>query len=229
LFPLDQWHYQGTEAVRRTSRVIDVGSGIGGPARFLSYTTGCHVTALELQPRPNEIAASLTQRCGLSERVTHLCSDALDYPIPDATFDAVVNWLVLHHIPDRPRLCARLARALRPGGGCYIEDLYMRTPFSADDLHDVRNVLVGNTMTGIDEFTTDLRTGGFIHIRATDLTDETKPFVAERLAAWQKNSVNHTHEYGEAAYVALETFYSVVARLFGNGTLGCARFVANSQ
>src|ERR1700730_1991282 len=78
LFALDQWHYNGTEAVRlaaeslglqSSSRVLDIGSGLGGPARFLSYTTGCHVAALELQPRLHEIAANLTQRCGLSERV----------------------------------------------------------------------------------------------------------------------------------------------------------------
>jgi sterol 24-C-methyltransferase/phosphoethanolamine N-methyltransferase len=145
MFPFDQWHYQGTEAVCRAaehlglkgaSRVLDVGSGIGGPARFLSHTTGCHVTALELQPQLHEIATGLTQRCGLSERVLHLCGDALNHPIPDATFDAVVSWLVVHHIPERPRLCSRLARALRPGGGCYIEDLYMREQFSSEDLRD---------------------------------------------------------------------------------------------
>ena len=74
MFPFDQWHYQGTEAVRRAaehlglqaaSRVLDVGSGIGGPARFRSHTTGCHVTALELRPRLDEIATGLTQRYGL--------------------------------------------------------------------------------------------------------------------------------------------------------------------
>ena len=59
LFALDQWHYHGTDAIRAAadhfglgpaSRVLEIGSGIGGPARFLAHTTGCHVTALELQP-----------------------------------------------------------------------------------------------------------------------------------------------------------------------------------
>jgi SAM-dependent methyltransferase len=237
LFPLDQWHYNGTEAVRlaaesldlrSASRVLDIGSGLGGPARFLSYTTGCHVTALELQPQLHEIAANLTQRCDLGERVTHLCGDALNYPIPDAAFDAVVSWLVLHHVPDRPRLCARLARALASGGRCYIEDLYMRAPFHVDDLRDVRNVLVGNSVTSIDQFATDLRTAGFIDIRTMDLTEETKPFVAARLATWRRDSLQNTLEYGEDAYAALETFYAVVARLFDNGSLGCVRLVASN-
>src|SRR3954447_18852909 len=73
LFPFDQWHYHGTDAIRTaaeqlgitsTSQVLDIGSGVGGPARFLAYTTGCHVTALELQPKLHAIAVDLTRRCG---------------------------------------------------------------------------------------------------------------------------------------------------------------------
>ena len=64
LFPLDQWHYDGTAAVQRAaaqlgllpgSHVLDVGAGLGGPARFLAHTTGCQVTALELQPQLHQI------------------------------------------------------------------------------------------------------------------------------------------------------------------------------
>src|SRR5215469_3221700 len=140
LFALDQWHYHGTAAIHAVadalgispaSRVLEIGSGIGGPARYLAHTVGCHVTALELQPQVHAIAADLTRRCKLDGRVTHLCGDALSYPIPDASFDAVVSWLAVLHIPDRRRLLARLAKALRPGGGCAIEDFSMRLPFAA--------------------------------------------------------------------------------------------------
>jgi cyclopropane fatty-acyl-phospholipid synthase-like methyltransferase len=235
LFPLDQWHYLGTDAVQRaaehlriqpSSRVLDIGSGLGEPARFLAHTTGCHVTALELQPRLHEIAAGLTQRCGLAERVTHLCGDALSYPFPEAAFDSVVSWMVLHHISNRPRLCERLARALRSGGRCYIEDLYMRAPFFAQDLSDVRNVLVGNSVTSIEEFAADLRAAGLPRFEATDLTAVVIPFVGARLATWRKDRVSHTKEFGTDAYAALETFYAVIERLFANGSLGCARLVA---
>ena len=125
LFAIDQWHYHGTYAIRAAaealrlgpaSRVLDVGSGIGGPARYLAHTTGCHVTALELQPELHQIGVDLTRRSGLAGRVTHLCGDALTYPLPLAEFDAAVSWLAILHISDRRHLFARLARALRAGG-----------------------------------------------------------------------------------------------------------------
>ena len=238
LFQFDQLHYHGVDAVRRAagelnlrsgSLVLDVGSGIGGPARFLAHTIGCHVSALELQPKLHALASSLTERCGLGERVTHLCGDALDYPLSESAFDAVVSWLVMHHIPDRPRLCTRLSRALRPGGGCYIEDLYMRSPFSPEDLRDVRKVLFGNTVTSIEQFAMDLGTAGFVDVKAKDLTDETRPFVTERLAVWRNESLSHKHLYGTDAFNAMEAFYTTVARLFGNGSLGCVRLLARAQ
>jgi len=236
LFPLDQWHYQGTEAVRRAAqhlglnsscRVLDVGSGIGGPARFLAHTVGCQVVALELQPRLHEIAADLTRRCGLTELVTHECGDVLVHPLPEAAFDAVVSWLVVHHIPDRPGVCARLVRALRPGGGCYIEDLYVRSVLSDEDLQDVRTVLVGNTVTGIAEFAAELRAAGFVNVGETDLTSDTKAFVAERMLGWQRDFDDNSRRYGIATCTALGAFYATVARLFGSGSLGCVSLTAN--
>lgn len=235
LFSLDQWHYHGTDAIRAAaeqlglgpaSQVLDVGSGIGGPARYLAHSTGCHVTALELQPELHAIAIDLTRRCGLAELVTHLCGDALSYPLPEAAFDAVLSWLSILHIPDRPRLCGRLARALRSGGRCYIEDLCMRAPFAAQDLHDLREIVIGITVTSIEDYANDLRTAGFIDIIATDLTSDWAPYAAARLAAWRENHSAYARVHGEAAYGAQEMFYAVIARLYESGSLGGARLVA---
>jgi SAM-dependent methyltransferase len=235
LFALDQWHYHGTDAIRAaaeklelrpSSRVLDVGSGIGGPARYLAYTIGCHVTALELQADLNAIAVDLTQRSGLSERVTHVCGDALTYSLDDGSFNAAVSWLAILHIPDRPRLCARLAQALRPGGGCYIEDLCMRSPFSAGDLRDVRNVVYGISMSSIEEYAGDLRSAGFIDVAATDLTSDWAPYAADRLAKWCAGHEAYARVHGEAAYAAQERFYSVIAHLYQSGSLGGVRLTA---
>jgi SAM-dependent methyltransferase len=235
LFALDQWHYHGTEAIRAAagwlglgpaSRVLDIGAGIGGPARYLAHTTGCHVTAIELQPELHAIGVDLTRRSGLDGRVVHVCADALTCPLPDASFDAAVSWLAILHIPDRPRLCTRMARALRAGGGCYIEDLCMRAPFAPADLHDLREVVCGISMSSINDYAGDLRSAGFVDITPTDLTGDWAPYAAERLTAWRQNHEAYAHVHGEGAYAAQEKFYSVIARLYDSGSLGGVRLTA---
>jgi cyclopropane fatty-acyl-phospholipid synthase-like methyltransferase len=236
LFCLDQWHYHGTATIDAAARllglgsgrrVLEIGSGIGGPARYLAHAVGCEVTALELQPKVHEIAADLTRRCGLATRVTHLCGDALSYPLPAAGFDAVMSWLAILHIPDRPQLLARIARALRPGGACYIEDFTARAPFSARDLGDLREVVFAITVTNVAQYLADLHSAGFARIEAMDMTDHWTPFVTERLKAWRENHAVYAERHGEAAYMGQETFYAAVARLFENGSLGGVRLVAH--
>lgn len=235
LFALDQWHYHGTAAIAaaaRTlgltaaSRVLDVGAGVGGPARYLAHSVGCHVTALELQQPLHEIGVDLTRRTGLAGQVTHVCADALTHPLADASFDAVVSFLAIVHIPDRPRLFARLARALRPGGGCYVEDLCMRAPFATSDIEDVRHIVYGNSITSIEAYAEDLRTAGFTDVVATDLTPDWAPFATERLAAWRQSHAAYATVHGEGAHQAQELFYTVIDRLYRSGSLGGVRLVA---
>lgn len=235
LFALDQWHYHGTEAIAaaaRTlgigtrSRVLDIGAGVGGPARYLAHTTGCHVTALELQPELHAIGVDLTRRTGLADRVTHLCGDALVEPLPEAGFDAAVSFLAIVHIPDRPLLFRRLAAALRPGGGCYVEDLCRRAPFAPRDWDDARRIVYANSLTSQADYARDLTAAGFADVTVTDLTPDWAPFAAERLAAWRENRDAYARVHGKGAYEAQELFYSVIARLYDGGSLGGVRLVA---
>jgi len=113
LAPFDQYHYFGTQAVDEAarvlgvgpqSRVLDVGSGIGGPARHLASTTGCDVVALELQPDLHRTAMDLTRRCALENHVHHVCGDILG-PLPSLdTFHCIVSFLCFLHIADHDRL-----------------------------------------------------------------------------------------------------------------------------
>jgi cyclopropane fatty-acyl-phospholipid synthase-like methyltransferase len=235
LFALDQWHYHGTDAVRnaaellsigKASRVLDIGSGVGGPARFLAHTTGCHVTALELQPELHTLGVDLTRRSGLADRVTHVCADALTYPLPEGAFDAAVSWLAILHVADRPGLFARVARALRPGGGCFVEDLCMRAPFDAADLRALREIVFGITVTSIADYAADMRAGGLAEVEATDLTSDWAPFADARLTAWRANRAEYSRVHGEGAYAAQDKFYAVILRLYQSGSLGGVRLLA---
>jgi len=232
LFSLDQWHYHGTDAIRDaasfldlgpTSRVLDIGAGVGGPARFLAHTTGCHVTALELQRDLHDIGVDLTQRAGLASRVTHACGDALSHPLADGSFDAVISFLAVLHVRDRSRLMQRMARSLKQGGRCYIEDLCQRAPFAAADLEDVLTIVHGVTVTRIDDYAGDLARAGFVEVVPTDLTPDWAPYAAERLEAWRANRAAYAAVHGEGAWAAQELFYSAIDRLYRSGSLGGVR------
>ena len=121
LTPFDQYHYFGTDAVdeaiaalglRPGMRVLDVGSGIGGPARYIAARSGAHVTALELQPDLDALAADLTQRCGLADLVEHRCGNILD-GIGEA-YDAVISFLCFLHIGDTAAAAGRAAATRWP-------------------------------------------------------------------------------------------------------------------
>jgi cyclopropane fatty-acyl-phospholipid synthase-like methyltransferase len=238
LFGLDQWHYHGTEAVELaasrlqigpTSHVLDIGSGIGGPARYLAYRYGCRVTAVELQPDLNAVAEDLTRRSGLAGLVTHVCDDAAAHRLPHASFTVAVSWLAILHMPDRRRLFGNVAPCLEVGGKVLIEDLCMRKPFAEPDLHDLRHVVYGITVTSVDAYVADLTSAGLTNVRVEDLTPDWAPFAARRLAAWRANRAEYVRVHGQAAYAGQELFYAVINRLYASGSLGGVRLIATRR
>ncbi|MGZ4245126.1 MAG: methyltransferase domain-containing protein [Solirubrobacteraceae bacterium] len=125
LAPLDEFHARGRAAtmalaalagVQLGERVLDVGAGIGGPARVLAARLGAQVTALDATPRFCALAERLTRGAGLSDRVRVVCGDALELPFDDDSFDLAWTQAVAQNIADKERLVAELARVVMPGG-----------------------------------------------------------------------------------------------------------------
>jgi len=124
LAPADQFHSGGKGATERLARlaklqpgmrVLDVGGGLGGPARTLAAQFGCRVTVVALTESYVEAATRLTARVGLADRVTHRVGDALALDV-DGPFDVVWTQNSGMNIPDKERLYAGFARVLRAGG-----------------------------------------------------------------------------------------------------------------
>jgi SAM-dependent methyltransferase len=135
LAPLDQFHTRGLLATAElagavllepATRVLDLGCGIGGPARYLAATFGCNVIGVDLSPGFIDAATYLTARCGLSDRVMFRVGDALLLPFEDAVFDAVFLQHVAMNIADRAALYAEVRRVLRPRGRFATYDLVLR-------------------------------------------------------------------------------------------------------
>jgi ubiquinone/menaquinone biosynthesis C-methylase UbiE len=122
---LDEFHLRGRDATRELARlagltagmrVLDVGCGLGGPARTLATEFGCRVTGVDLTTEFCQIARLLNERLGLGETIEIRNADALDLPVPDGSFDAAVLEHVTMNIADKQRLFREMRRVLRPGG-----------------------------------------------------------------------------------------------------------------
>ena len=125
LAPVDNYHWlrlAGTlaladaAAITGTERVLDVGGGIGGPARQLASRSGCHVTVLDVTPEYCVVGETLTGWTGLTERVKFVHGSALEMPFRDGSFDVVWTQHATMNIPDKPRLYGEIARVVRSGG-----------------------------------------------------------------------------------------------------------------
>jgi ubiquinone/menaquinone biosynthesis C-methylase UbiE len=132
LVGLDEFHVRGREATlslaRRLDlqggeRVLDVGSGIGGPARRLATIARVDVTGIDLTPEFVRLANAFSERVGLADRVRFATANALDLPYPDAAFDVVWTQHVQMNIADKARFCAEMFRVLRPGGRLALYDI----------------------------------------------------------------------------------------------------------
>ncbi len=137
LAPMDEFHIRGREATLELAqaaglgpgtRVLDVGSGIGGPSRCLARTFGCRVEGVDLTEELCRVAQELAARTGLADSVRYRQGDACALPFEDGTFDAVWTQHVAMNIADKPRLYGEMARVLRPGGTVAIYDVLAAGP-----------------------------------------------------------------------------------------------------
>jgi sarcosine/dimethylglycine N-methyltransferase len=122
---LDHFHTRGLAATADLARlagitadmsVLDVGSGVGGPARFLAASYGCRVTGIDLSEPFVDAARYLTARTRLSEQVSFRAGSALDLPFEDRHFDAVLLQHVAMNISERAQLYREIRRVLKPRG-----------------------------------------------------------------------------------------------------------------
>jgi SAM-dependent methyltransferase len=122
---LDQFHTRGLAATAELAKlaritadmsVLDVGAGVGGPARFLAATYGCRVTGVDLSDPFVDAARYLTARTGQSGQVSFQTASALDLPFGDGRFDVVLLQHVAMNIADRARLYSEIRRVLKSGG-----------------------------------------------------------------------------------------------------------------
>lgn len=224
----DQDHYGGTAAtdrliaeaaVRAEDVVLDVCSGMGGPARYLAWKTGCVVTGLDLTTSRVEGANELTRVAGLSDSVRFVHGNALDMPFEDASFTLAIAQESFAHIPDKSRLLAECARVLQPGGRLVFSDILHRGNLS---VHDARLLSEGMTFSEIeslDGYAKQLRLCGMTVARVLDLTQEWTRILVERHAMYRSLESQTVARLGRQHFERYDRAYEHFVGLYQSAVL----------
>ena len=132
LGPIDEFHLRGRAAttdlaalaaIQAADQLLDVGAGLGGPARWLAQNCGCQVTTVDLSADYCETAEWLNIATGLADRITVVHADALNLPFADGSFDVVWSQHAQMNIADKRRLYREARRVLKDGGRLAIWDI----------------------------------------------------------------------------------------------------------
>lgn len=238
LVALDHYHYRAIEALDEAAlhlgitaqeHVLDIGSGVGGPARYLAWRYGCQVTAVELQAHLHQAAVELTERTGLSAQVQLRQGDFVDLNWEPEQVDHWLSFLVFLHIPDRTQLFARAAEVLKPGGQFYIEDFFMNQPLTHTEQKLLAEVVACPYLPTQEQYLKDLQEAGFVDLIFEEVTDLWTPITQERADKFRAQQERHLNLHGAALVANRLQFYDAVAQLFAGGNIGGARITGRKQ
>ena len=234
----DQDHFGGVEAndilaasagIQRQHHVLDVCSGMGGPARYLAHRIGCRVTGLDLTRSRYDSAIRLTRLAKLSRLVDFRLGDALNMPFEDASFDVVIGQEAWCHVPDKPRLIAECARVLKPGGAIAFTDILRCAPLEAKELQRVQAGMPFPTLETLDGYIILLTQSRCTVGLRDDLSGHWAQILVQRLAMYRSLESDTVRKFGLEHFRRWDETYAYFVGLFREGKLGGGRFMARKR
>ena len=126
-----------THRIPSDSRVLEIGTGLGGSTRHMHATTGVSIHGIEFLQHFVECSQELNELLGYSDKITLQNADIANCEIPENTYDAAVAIVCFMYVQNTQGLM-NVAKALKPGGLFYLEEYYFIKPrdqWNENDLH----------------------------------------------------------------------------------------------
>ena len=235
LFPYDQDHYGGLDAVDALvrcasigagDRVLDVCSGLGGPARYLAYRHGCSVTGIDINRSRALASRRLTRRVGLQNKVSFVCGSATNMPFMNESFTRIVSQEAFLHVGNKVALFSNCHRVLATGG-CFVFTDWVASP----RLSDSERTLLGEGMVAAaihqeNEYLDYLRVAEFLDVEVDNLSDWWGKILRKRLKMYLEKSEETERLFGVARYREFMDAYEIFVGVIEEGKLGGTRFTA---
>ena len=231
----DQDHYGGIEVldaladaagIRTEHHVLDVCSGMGGPARWIAYKRKCKVTGLDFTLSRVEAARRLTQRVQLDHLVDFVHGDAAAMPFPSSCYDVLIgqeSWL---HILDKAALISECVRVLNPGGTIAFTDVVVRSNLDRTTKERLAAEMHTANIASAEIYAALLEEKACTVAVQDDLSDEWKDILVKRLEMYRSLRDTTVAKFGESRYQEYDDAYSHYVGCFVAGKLGGVRMVA---
>jgi ubiquinone/menaquinone biosynthesis C-methylase UbiE len=231
----DQDHYGGTAAVDRlmaeagvmtADRVLDICSGMGGPARYIAWKTGCQVIGIDLTASRVAGATALTEAAGLAERVQFRQSDALALPFGEASFTLAISQEAFAHVPNKPTLVAGIARVLHSDGRLVFSDILSRERLGDDDARRLFDGMRFSEIATEADYRGWLQAAGMSLVNVIDLSEEWTRILVERHAMYRSLREQTVTRLGLEHFERYDCAYEHFVGLYRSGVLAGALFHA---
>ncbi len=159
-------------ALNSKTKVLDIGSGYGGTARYLAKTTDCQVDCLNLSETQNQRNRQLNEEQNLTDKITVIDGDFENIPTEAEKYDLVLSQDAILHSGNRQQVLAEVQRILKPGGNFIFTD-----PMQSDDcpvgvLQPVLDRIHLDSMGSISFYSKTALELGFEKVQVIEMTNQ---------------------------------------------------------
>jgi len=180
--------------LKSASMMLDVGCGIGGPARYLTRKYGCKITGFSTSEEGIVRARHLASDAGFDDNLTFEVRDALDNKFDSKSFDVVMLLEMSHLIRDKTRLIAESCRPLKAGGTVTLCDLTLQRKLTAreivdryDDLQLLERCFGKARLEPLTYYNDVFARCGLENIQSIDISQQVIPTIEK----WRNNAENN--------------------------------------
>ena len=235
LYGHDQDHYGGVDATRRLAeacgigageQVLDICSGMGGPARLIAHEWDCRVTGIDFNPNRTPSAARLTEMVRLEERARFVRGDATQLPFADAGFDRAISQEAFLHIADKAALFAECFRVLRPGGKLAFTDWIALDALGEEERHSLADGIAYRDVHPLADYCAIVAGAGFAPVEAEDVSDQWRTILRARLEMYRGMEAETVASFGAERHRAFVAGHEQFIDRIEGRRIGGARIVA---
>ncbi|RJP65279.1 MAG: methyltransferase domain-containing protein [Candidatus Abyssobacteria bacterium SURF_17] len=213
--------------IRKGLKVLDVGSALGGPARYLARKYGCSVTGLDATDSMLEEASRRNRAAGLEDLIELKLGNALDMPFEDGTFDIVWGQDAWCYISDKERLINECARVIKPQGILAFTDWLETEIFDPMEKEMVLAMLVMPNLQTFSGYLTLLKENGFQILEQEDLNDDFVSHTRDYQTQMEGDlKAQIIEKFGEDLYPGAKAAIDMLASAVQGSKMSRGRFIA---